>query len=236
LGLQKYESIITKITANQPNNLVISKSGIIFYENYNGKKRIMQAGSIDVADSLLSNLTILFINDKNNLLKRIDAKQGVLTDNNLLLTSVTITDNNKSEKYESFVIHTNLSISKLLNNYTNPEMISIWNLPELIQQLGDSGLPVSSYQIYYYKQLFKPIIMSASVMLAACFFSLKQRDNSQTKILIIGLATGLIIYSMAEVILKVLSYNAIPAYLAVLLPNIFILFLSNFVIMHSEGN
>ena len=235
-GLQKYESIVTKITANQPNNLIISKSVIIFYENYNGNKRIMQAGSVDVANSMLNNITILFINDNNNLLERIDAKQGILVDNNLLLTSVIINDNNQSKKYENFVINTNLSISKLLNNYTNPEMISIWNLPELIQQLSESGLPVINYQIYYYKQLFKPIIMSTSVVLAACFFSLKQRDNSQARILIMGLATGFILYSMTEVVLKVLSYNAIPAYLAVLLPNICILFFSNFVIMHSEDN
>ena len=236
LGLQKYESIIAKITANQHNNLIISKSGIVFYENYYGRKRIIQAGSIDVANSILSNITILFVNDNNSLLERIDAKAGILTNHQLKLTSVTINNNNQSKKYESFVIATNLSITKLLNNYTSPEIVSIWDLPELIQQLSDSGLPVRNYQVYYYKQLFKPIIMSTSVVLAACFFSLRHRDNSQAKSLMIGLATGFIVYSLTEVILKVLSYNDIPDYLAVLLPNICILFLSNFVIMHSQDN
>ncbi len=236
LGLQKYEALVTRITADQPDNLIISKSGIIFLEHYQGKKRIMLAGSIDVANSVLNNLTILFINNKNSLLKRIDAKRGVLAENNLQLSAVTISENNKSEKYEDFIIPTHLSISKLLNNYTSPEVVSIWSLPELIQELSDSGLPVTNYQIYYYKQLFKPIIMSTSVILAACFFSLRQRDNSQTKILIMGLATGFVVYFLIEIILKILAYNGIPTYLSVLLPNICILFLSNFVIMHAQGN
>lgn len=233
-GLQKYESLEAKLSKKTYNNLIISKSGLLFFENYQGNKRIIQAGSIDVVNNKLNKIIILFLDDKNNFLKRIDGEYAILVDNNLKLTSVKISDNYNVKQYEHFTVPTNLSISNLLNSFINPEMIAIWDLPDTIKHLVEFGLPITNYQIYFYKQLFKPIIMATTVILAACFFSLKQRDNSQEKILVIGLFLGFIIYFLLEILFKILAYNATPPFLAILLPNICILFFSNFVIMHSQ--
>ncbi|WP_250311357.1 LptF/LptG family permease [Rickettsia endosymbiont of Oedothorax gibbosus] len=233
-GLQKYESLKAKLFKNTSTNLIISKSGLLFFENYQGKKRIVQAGSIDIVNNKLNKVIILFLDDENSFLKRIDAQYAILIDNNFELTSVKLSDANNFKQYENFTIPTNLSINNLLNSFITPEMIAIWDLPDIIQQLVKFGLPITNYQIYFYKQLFKPIIMATTVILAACFFSLRQRDNSQEKILVIGLFLGFIIYSLLEVLFKILAYNATPPFLAILLPNICILFFSNFVIMHSK--
>ncbi len=233
-GLHKYESLKAKLFKKPSTNLSISKSGLLFLENYQGNKRIIQAGSIDVVNNKLNKIIILFLDNENNFIKRIDAQYGVLIDNNFTLTSVKFSDTNSFKKYEHFTVPTNLSISNLLNSFISPEMIAIWDLPDTIKQLVKFGLPITNYQIYFYKQLFKPIIMATTVILAACFFSLRQRDSSQEKILVIGLFLGFIIYSLLEILFKILAYNATPPFLAILLPNICILFFSNFVIMHSK--
>ncbi|MCC8416343.1 MAG: LptF/LptG family permease [Rickettsia endosymbiont of Gnoriste bilineata] len=234
LGLHKYESLKAELLKKPATNLSISKSGLLFLENYQGNKRIIQAGSIDVVNNKLNKIIILSLDNENNFIKRIDAQYGVLIDNNFTLTSVKFSDDNSFKKYEHLTVPTNLSISNLLNSFITPEMIAIWDLPDTIKQLVKFGLPITNYQIYFYKQLFKPIIMATTVILAACFFSLRQRDNSQEKILVIGLFLGFIIYSLLEVLFKILAYNATPPFLAILLPNICILFFSNFVIMHSK--
>lgn len=234
LGLHKYESLKAELLKKPATNLSISKSGLLFLENYQGNKRIIQAVSIDVVNNKLNKIIILSLDNENNFIKRIDAQYGVLIDNNFTLTSVKFSDANSFKKYEHLTVPTNLSISNLLNSFITPEMIAIWDLPDTIKQLVKFGLPITNYQIYFYKQLFKPIIMATTVILAACFFSLRQRDNSQEKILVIGLFLGFIIYSLLEVLFKILAYNATPPFLAILLPNICILFFSNFVIMHSK--
>ncbi|WP_341756325.1 MULTISPECIES: LptF/LptG family permease [unclassified Candidatus Tisiphia] len=233
-GLHKYESLQAKLFKKPASNLSISKSGLLFLENYQGNKRIIQAGYIDVVNNKLNKIIILFLDNENNFIKRIDAQYGILIDNNFILTSVKFSDSNSFKKYENLTVPTNLSISNLLNSFISPEMIAIWDLPETISQLVRFGLPITNYQIYFYKQLFKPIIMATTVILAACFFSLRQRDSSQEKILIIGLFLGVIIYSLLEILFKIFAYNATPPFLAILLPNICILFFSNFVIMHSQ--
>lgn len=232
LGLQQYEYLVSKLTKNRPNNLVISKSGLLFFENYQGKKRIIQAGSIDLTNNQLNNINILFLNSDNSFLKRIDAPHASLIDNNFKFTLARIFDQQNYKQINNIDIPTNLSINNLLDNFISPEMISIWDLPDAIKQLIAAGMPATNYQLYYYKQLFKPIIMATSIILAACFFSLEQRDNSQEKLLMIGLFLGFISYCLSEILLKILSHDGSPAFLAVLLPNISILFLSNFVIIH----
>ncbi len=232
-GLRQYEALEKKITNNQTNKLIISKTGLLYLENYQNNKKIIQIGSIDLENNRLNNVTILFLDNNNFFRKRIDGQYAILTDNNLKLNSVKIFNQQDFKQYSDYDVPTNLSMNNLMNSFISPEMISIWDLSDIIKQLIKSGLPVINYQIYYYKQLLKPIIMATTVVLASCFFSLRQRDNSQEKILMIGLFSGFIIYCLLEILFKILSNNALPPFLSILLPNIAILFFSNFVIMHS---
>jgi len=232
LGLQKYELLETKLTKKTPNEAVISKSGLLFFEALNGENQIIQTQFINVSEKKLNNVTILFIDNNNNFLKRIDALYAIIENKSLHLNRVKVFTKDKTNTYNSLTIATGLSINNLVNKFIHPEMVSVWKLPKLIDELLNSGLPIINYQIYYYKQLFKPIMMMATIILASCFISLKQRDNSQERILLLGLFSGFIVYSLSEILLKVLTYNNISLIAAILLPSMLIFFISNFIILH----
>ncbi len=165
-------------------------------------------------------------------LKRIDALYGIIENKMLHLNRVKVFTKEETKAYNNLTMQTNLSINSLVNKFIRPEMVSIWALPKLINELLNSGLPAINYQIYYYKQLFKPIMMMATVILASCFISLKQRDNSQEKILLLGLFSGFIAYSLSEILLKILTYNNLSLIAAILLPSMLIFFISNFIMLH----
>ncbi len=234
LGLQKYEQLEAKLTKKNSYNLKVSKSGLIFLEKDTNTKKILQTKAIDIVNNKLLNITLLLLDNNNNFLERIDGSYAFLTNNNLEIISAKIYDGENFKNYAQFNVATNLSIKKLLDNFINPEMISIWDLPGAIKQLTETGVPITNYQIYYYKQLFKPIIMATMVLLASCFFSLRQHDHSAAKALILGLFIGFLTYFILEISFKMFSYNGVPPLLAVLLPNIGILLLSNFIIMPSQ--
>jgi lipopolysaccharide export LptBFGC system permease protein LptF len=65
--------------------------------------------------------------------------------------------------------------------FTAQEMVSIWDLPELINKLVSSGLPILNYQIYFFKQLFKPLATLAMALLACWFLKFDNRSNSGVK-------------------------------------------------------
>ncbi|HJD55446.1 MAG TPA: LptF/LptG family permease [Rickettsia endosymbiont of Pyrocoelia pectoralis] len=232
LGLQKYDFLEAKLTKKAAHEAVISRSGLLFFESLNGENQIIQTQFVNIAEKKLNNVTILFIDNNNSFLKRIDALYGIIENKALHLNRVKVFTKDGMKAHNSLTIPTNLSINNLVNKFIRPELVSIWNLPKLINELFNSGLPIINYQIYYYKQLFKPIMMMATIILASCFISLQQRDNTQEKTLILGLFAGFIVYSLSEILLKILTYNNLSLIAAILLPSMLIFFISNFIILH----
>lgn len=235
-GLQKYDLLEAKLLNRRSTETIIFQSGLLFFEVYSDQNQIIQARSINMLEERLNNLTVLFIDSHNKFLKRIDAESAILKNNELQLRNVKVLNSEKRATYDTLNIPTNLSINNLVKNLALPETISVWELPNLIKQLSNSGIPVIDYQIYYYKQLFKPLMMIATLVLASCFINLNIRDNSQEKTLIIGIFSGFVIYSLSEILLKVLAYNNLSLIAAILLPSMLIFFISNFIILlYKEG-
>jgi len=233
-GLQKHEKLEKILTKKNQGNFIVAQSGLLFFEEYNKENRIIQAKSMNITTKELKDLTILFVDSNNNLLKRIDANSAILSEGNFKLISSIVITNDDSIIHDNLTIPTNLSIGNFTDRFIVPEMISIWKIKSSINKFLKFGLPIINYQIHYYKLLFKPLTMVSTVILASCFISIRQRDNSQVKMLVSGLFLGFIIYSLIEIFLRILVYKGIEPILAVLLPTFFLMFISNFIILHSH--
>ena len=233
-GLQEYDRLEAKLRKTPHLNFVISQAGIFFFENFAGNNRIIQAKSINADTKSLSDVTILLVDEHNNLTKRIDTPLAQLEPGTFRLTSPTITQRDTSEKLEKLNLPTNLSIDNLMQRFSPPEMIPIWSLNNSIAKFSRSGLVTTRYQVYYYKQLFKPITMVAMSFIACWFISLNIRDNSSIYIAVMGLVTGICTYFFLEMALRILAYSGLHPILATLLPILFIILISNFVILHFQ--
>lgn len=230
-GLQQYQILEAQLTKKTLSTFGSGPSGeILFFEKSGRHHQIIKAQSVDLALQELTNVTIFFINADNDFSKRLDAKKARLNHHQLTLSEVQIITNDSMSKQAEMTISTNWSIDHCLER--SPEMISVWQLPGIIDKLLKSGAPVINYQLNYYKQLLKPLMMAATVILAACFFSLQKRHNVQSKIVASGLLVGFAVYWWFEVTLRILAYRGIEPFLAVLLPIILIILISNFVVLH----
>jgi lipopolysaccharide export system permease protein len=202
-------------------------------EDYLDEKRVIIARSVDITTRTLSDLTILFTDKDNNFLSRIDAKSGVLKDGELLLHQVRIfTNDHPSPEREFLSVKTALSIGRFTEGFVSPEHVSFWQLRGLIDKLKQNGMSVSRYQIYYYKQLFKPLMVVAAALMATCFTSMRQYRNSGVKSLAIGIGVGFAIYLLSEICVALLTYRGLDPAFAALCPILTIVLISNFVILH----
>lgn len=233
-GLKEYEKLEAKVTNAPHLNFVVSQSGIFFFEKFAGDNRIIQAKSINAKEKILSDVTVLMIDTQNNLTKRIDSPKAHLHTGSFILENPIITSKDFVQNDTKLNLPTNLSIDNLIQTFTPPEMIPIWSLKENIEKFAKSGLAITKYQIHYYKQLFKPISMVAMAFIACWFISLNVRDNSGPRTVTIGLILGICVYFFLEMTLRVLAYSGIHPILAALLPILFIILLSNFVILHFQ--
>jgi lipopolysaccharide export system permease protein len=231
-GLQKYEKLERSLINKKHSDFIVTKSGILFFEEYSGTNRVIQAESINLATKELKGITILFIDSNNSLLQRIDADKAILNNGNFQLFKLTDNFNDGSQEYDNLTIPTNLSMNEFIGRFISPEMISVWNLKSYINKFTKFGLPITNYKVHYYKLLFKPLVMICLVVFASCFISLKQRTNSQATVLIRGLIWGFVVYSLLEVLVRILISKNIDPIFAILLPHFFLIFISNFAILH----
>ena len=231
-GLQKYEFLEAKLTGKKHRSFVVVHQGLLLFEEYQNENRIISAKSVNLEVNKLTDLTILLVDSQNNFLKRLDAKSAILDKGNFHLSEAKIVTNDSSNIAEKLVVPTNLSISYFTHSLIMPEMISMWNLRSSINEFSNSGISVINYQIYFYKQLFKPLLMYATVILGSCFISLGQRNNASKKLFAFGLLIGFVAYSAVEITSRILAYNGLAPEFAITLPICLLILISNFVVLH----
>jgi lipopolysaccharide export system permease protein len=231
-GLHKYEYLEAKLTKKKHKSFLAVRNGVLVFEDYNNENKIISAKSLNIATGKFTEVTMLFVDPENNFLKRIDAENATLNQSNFYLNNVREINDVSTKKYSEMVIPTNLTTEYFTHSLVLPEMISIWDLKNSINKFSSSGLAVLNYKVYYYKQLFKPLLMIGTVILASCFIKLNQRNNSQKKLFVYGVILGFIIYSMIEVISRILAYNGLEPLLAIMLPITLLILISNFVVLH----
>lgn len=232
-GLEEINKIEARLNNTPSNSFVISTSGIFFYEKYQNTNRIIQARSINAVKKTISEATILIVDSQNQLIERIDSSNAVLENGQFELSNPIISTQTDSFFLKELSLPTNLSISNLIQRFRAPEMISIWSLPNLINKINNSGLPILNYQLHFFKQLFKPLSMSAMTLLACWFLNLNSRDTS-VKNVVFALIIGLGTYFLLEITLRILAYGGLSPMFATLLPILFIILISNFVILHFQ--
>jgi len=74
--------------------------------------------------------------------------------------------------------------------------------------------------------------MATMVFLACWFINLNLRGSSGSKTLIFALITGIGSYFILEIIVRILAFSGLSALLSTILPLLFIIMISNFVILH----
>lgn len=233
-GLREYERIESRVKDVSYMKFVVSKSGIFFFEKIEDGNRIIQASSIHIPEKSLNNVTILFLDINNNLIKRIDSKKVILNEGKLKISSPVIIENDISNQLNYLEMETKLSTDNLINRFISPEKILLWKLAESIEKFESSGFSVTKYQLYYYKQLFKPIAMMAMSFVACWFIILNIKGNIGPKNGAFSIIVGISSYAFLEFAFRILAYSGLSIMLATLLPILFIILISNFVILHLQ--
>ncbi len=233
-GLRRYIMLESKITGESKNSLVVSPAGLFFADRENEENKIFRAKALDVKNSRFSDVTMLLLDDENSLIKRIDAKSAILKNGMLNMHDAKIITQNKTVVQKQFSTKVSMSIKDIVKSFNPPEMIHLWHLKSDIEKFIKSGISVIKYQLYFYKQIFKPLAMVAMTYVACWFVGINPRDNSSNKAIIMAAITGIMIYFILEISFRTLAYNGITPLLAIMLPIIFIIIISNFVILHFQ--
>ena len=119
---------------------------------------------------LLRGVTIIELDTKTQPIRRIEAFAGILKDGYFDLRDVKIYTGGKPTIFKNNLQYpTVLNINKIEENFSDPEAISIWELPRVISFYEKSGFATERLKIRLWSLIISPLFLISMVLLAAVF-------------------------------------------------------------------
>jgi len=166
----------------------------------NEGQAIINAARSQRQGTLLSGLTVFRFEPDFQFKERIEAREATLEPGYWLFKNVRhYTLGELPVDEDSFRLATTLTEAQIRNNFTTPESVSFWQLPNYIRSSESSGFTTSGYRLQYHKLLAKPFLLAAMVMLAASVSLRFFRFGGVQKMVLSGVAAGFLLYILSKV-------------------------------------
>lgn len=215
-----YEKTKSNYSIDIDHLISFNKNGLWIKENLNTKKRIISAEKPDGVN--LINVTIFHLDEKFNLIEKINSKKVNIENNDWVLNDVTIFKNidgvMKEEKISKIKINSIYNHEKITSLFKNFNTMSFLDLVLNYQDLLNNGYNKSFLKQSLHSMLTLPFFLLLMTALAAVLtmYTLKKSNNFQFTIL--GLIICVLIFYLKDLSLALGQTDRIPLILAVWAP------------------
>ncbi len=210
----RYERLEDKYFRGRPTTLNVSSGGIWISQADAKAQAFIHAASLNPARFELTDVMV-FENPANlPESRRIDARSAMLLPGVWELRDVVIqTEDGRGQRQAIYRLPTELTQSRIEESFASPRSLSFWQLPEFIHTLNAAGLSSLRHQLYFQALLAKPVLLAAMVILAAVFGLRQSRRGGIFTTISVGLAAGLLLFILNDVIQTLAQSGALPVVL-----------------------
>ncbi len=240
---KEFQRLESKYVQNEMREVMTPQGGIWLKQSSvenRGEELVILSKKIYQNDLEFDDVTVWFFNARGEFYKKIDAKKVFLKKGFWSLDEVTVNDTTAlNKKLDHISIPTDLEVDfvmqKIVNNFQNVKIFSIFELPELIRDLANAGFSPTKFKIYFNSLLAKPLLFAA-MSLIACYFSMNHIRNQNAVFLIIcGIILGLILYITSSIINALGASGLIPIFAATWLIALICLAIGTLLIYQKES-
>jgi lipopolysaccharide export system permease protein len=161
---------------------------------------IINAVNSQAHGTRLAGLTAFRFDPANTFKERIEAHDAVLEEGHWRFNKVRrFTLDNPAVEQDTYLLATTLTPEQVRDNFTTPESVSFWQLPEYIASSEGSGLATAGYRLQYQKLLAQPFMLAAMVMLASAVSLRFFRLGGVQKMVLSGVGAGFLLYVLSKV-------------------------------------
>ena len=229
--LKYYEEL--KSEYDQTKNLVVvNETGIWIIDKKENDKNIIRIEKIDKNFSSMTQITIYNYDKDNNFIKRIDANEGIINDDNWQLSKVNIISSNNKKNSENYFNNynykSNIKINELKNIYKNTETTSLLDINKEMFILEDKGYSITDLRIRYQKLISFPIYLLAMSILSGLMIINLGKTSNYLKYGSYGVIISIVIYFLNDLSITIAKSGIISVDFSVWIP-IFLIILINLV-------
>lgn len=231
------EQLENKYFENDSSLITFSKSGLWLKQKNGGGEgeTLITAASISPDSRNFRELTIFQFSPDGKFTRRIDAKEGKLTNNEWIFSDViTNSPDRLPEKMAEFRMPTTLSLAQIQESFNSPDTISFWALPEFINTLEKSGFSALRHKLYYHGILTTPIVLATMVLIAAVFSLRYSRQRKNGLLITGGVFTGFFFYFISKLTASFGISGDMPIVLAAWTPTLIFVLIGLWILLHLE--
>ncbi|MCX7325356.1 MAG: LptF/LptG family permease [Hyphomicrobiales bacterium] len=138
------------------------------------------------------------------------------------------------QSYATAVIATNLGVEQVRRNFTPPEQVSYWDLPEVIDRTERAGLDATRYKLQQAALTARPVLLVAMIMVAATVSLRFFRFGGVARMVLGGVVAGFVLYVATELTEDLGANGIIAPVMAAWLPVILGSLLGVLALLHQE--
>ncbi|MBW4708091.1 LPS export ABC transporter permease LptG [Roseobacter sp. YSTF-M11] len=139
-----------------------------------------------------------------------------------------------AEYHDELIIPTTLTLERIRESFGRPSSISIWKLPEFIQQLDQAGFSSRLHRVWFQTELARPLFLMSMVLVASAFTMRHTRFGGTGIAVLAAVLLGFGLYFIRS-FAQILGENGqIPIYLAAWMPPVAAILLALGLLLHAE--
>ncbi len=234
-----FETLERRMDTKNMQAMSFSDKGLWIREAQNNDNvMVLNAKSLHPENNklLLRGITIIELDKKTQPIRRIEAFAGILKEGYFDLRDVKIYIGGKPTVFMNNIQYpTLLDINKIEENFTDPEAISLWELPRVISFYEKSGFAVERLKIRLWSLIMSPLFLVSMILLAAVFALRPNNRRGGVMYLIVGgIVTGFGTYFLTQVVYAMGVSGNIPVILSVIAPTAIASLLGVSLLLHLE--
>ena len=215
--------------------LLSAQNNIWIRQDGNDGEFIFFATSSNPNRTEFFDVSIMFLNNNAESGERILANRAVLKEKFWELTDAMVyfADAQPTE-FSKFEVSTFLTQSEISNRIAEPESVSVWDLPSIINLTEKAGLPAYRYTLQFHSILSLPILLASMILIAASVAMNYSRMVGPGQVFIVGILAGFILYFITQFIKNLGGAGMIPPILAAWSPGLIATMVGLLILLYRE--
>lgn len=217
---EKFNSLEGEYIQNETRDFIAPSGGIWLKQPNSlkkGEELIFQAKKVYSESLELNNVSIWFFDPNGQFYKKIDAQEMILNNGEWQVNNAIVNSHNViNKKIDDLSIPTKLEADfvrqKIVNNFQNAKLFTIFALPSLIENLQEAGFNPKKFKVYMHSLFSKPLLFTAMTLIA-CYFGLNHvRKQNSALMIFLGIIAGLIFYIISSIMVALGSSGIISIF------------------------
>ena len=215
----RFERLEAKYLRGNTSMLAVSDNGLWLRQADPEGQSVVHALRVSQQGLELEDVIIFLYRGTDVFVGRIDARTARLGDGYWELKNAVLTGPDQPGRFlDSYRLPTSLTLAQIQDSFASPETLSFWALPRFIDTLEAAGFSAVRHRLYWHSVLSTPLLLSATVLIAAAFSLRLTRRGGTGLLLFSGVLVGFVLYFLSDLVRAFGISGGIPVILAAWTP------------------